>query len=95
MLFSPPTKKMEVMMKEITWLIVILWTITASAVFPRVPQTEDQHQKHQQHEHSEAQQKQRDRDRWLWQLPQRLMNVIGVKPGKLRNNLPVGSLATP
>ncbi|UCH97256.1 MAG: hypothetical protein JSV88_10505 [Candidatus Aminicenantes bacterium] len=64
------------MMKKITWLIVVLWTITGSPASPRYLQTGDQHQKHQQHEHSEAQQKQRDRDRWLWQLPQRVMNVI-------------------
>lgn len=69
-------------MKKIGWLIVVLWTISASAASPRYLQTGDQHQKHQQHEHSEAQQKKQDRHRWLWQLPQRVMNVIGVKPGK-------------
>jgi len=69
-------------MKKITWLIVVLWTITGSTASLRYLQTEDQHQKHQQHEHSEAQQKERDRDRWMWQLPQRVMNVIGVKPGE-------------
>jgi len=68
--------------KIITWLLVVLWTITGPAASLLYQQTGHQHQKHQQHEHSEAQQKKQDRDRWLWQLPQRVMNVIGVKPGK-------------
>ena len=77
-------------MKKITWLIVVLWTITGSAASLRYLQTGDQHQKHQQHEHSEAQQKKQDRDRWLWQLPQRVMNVIGVKPGKTIGEIGAG-----
>ncbi len=33
-----------------------------------------------QHQH-ETSTRDRDRDRWMWQLPQQVMNAIGIKPG--------------
>lgn len=77
-------------MKKIVWLMVILWIITGLNVSLRCQQTAHQNHKHQNHEHDEAQKKKQDRDRWLWQLPQRVMNVIGVKPGMVIGDVGAG-----
>ena len=38
-------------------------------------------QKEHQHRHDPPRQEERDRDRWYWQLPEQVMNTIGVEKG--------------